>query len=112
MEPAAEQFLAPEVNIFQTKDGYMLEAEMPGVSKEGLEITLENNELTIVGRRTWQKLGGDSLVCECSSANFKRVFALDPAIDTTKISAKMDQGILTLSLPKSERVKPRKITID
>ena len=54
MRPAADRavrqsFVAPEVNIFETKDGYVLEAEMPGVNKEGLEITLEGNEITIVG---------------------------------------------------------------
>lgn len=111
-EATTEQFIAPEVNIYQNGDGYVLEAEMPGVSKEGLEVTLEDNELTIVGRRNFERLGGESLVCECPRANFRRVFELDPAIDTAKISAKMDQGILTLALPKSERVKPRKITID
>lgn len=111
-EPATEQFVAPEVNIYQNREGYVLEAEMPGVSKNGLEITLEDNELTIVGRRNSERLGGESLVCECARANFRRVFELDPAIDTSKIAAKMDQGILTLTLPKSERVKPRKITID
>src|SRR6059036_1182808 len=48
----AQEFVSPEVNIFETKDGYVLEAEMPGVSKDGLEVTLEGNELTIVGAAT------------------------------------------------------------
>ena len=49
---------------------------------------------------------------ECPGADYRRVFELDPAIDSGKISAKMDQGILTLVLPKSERVKPRKIAVE
>ncbi len=107
-----QEFIAPEVNIYQTRDGYMLEAEMPGVSKDGLEIMLEGNELTIVGHRRNESPCGDRLVSECRSASFKRVFELDPAIDTAKISAKVEQGILTLTLPKSEQVKPRRITVD
>ncbi len=113
--PTAErptEYVSPEVNIFETKDGYVLEAEMPGVNKEGLEITLENNEITLIGHRHVERLSGEALFCESRQADFRRMFELDPAIDTSRISARMDQGILTLTLPKSERVKPRKITVD
>jgi HSP20 family protein len=106
------EFESPEVNIFETKDGYVLEAEMPGVSKEGLEITLEGNEITIVGHRHVEALTGSPLFRESDDADYRRVFELDPAIDTGKILARMDQGVLTLTLPKSEKVKPRKITVD
>ena len=105
------QFVAPEVNIYETKDGYLLEAEMPGVSKEGLEITLDGTEITITGHRVAETLPGEALLRERQVADFRRVFELDPAIDTGKISAKMQQGMLTLTLPKSERVKPRKIAV-
>ena len=99
------------MNIFETKDGYILEAEMPGVNKDGLEITLEGNEITILGRRAAEPIAGEVLFRERSAADYRRVFELDPAIDTGKISAKMEQGMLTLARPKSERVKPRKITV-
>ena len=105
-------FVSPEVNICETKDGYVLQAEMPGVSKEGLEITLESNEITIVGHRHVDPLNGDPLFRESRDADYRRVFELDPAIDTAKVSARMEQGVLTLTLPKSERVKPRKIKVD
>ena len=100
------------MNIFETKDGYVLEAEMPGVNKEGLEITLEGTELTLVGRRHTEPVPGLPLFRESTQADYRRVFELDPAIDTGKVGAKMDQGVLTLTLPKSERVKPRKIAVD
>src|SRR5438270_13741580 len=87
-----EEYAAPEVNIFETKDGYVLEAEMPGVSKEGLEITLEGNEITILGHRAAEQAPGEALFRERRLADYRRVFELDPAIDTSKISAKMDQG--------------------
>lgn len=106
------EYAAPEVNIFETKDGYVLEAEMPGVNKDGLEITLEGNEITIVGHRRVEPLTGTPMFRESHQADYRRVFELDPAIDTSRVTAKMDQGVLKLTLPKSERVKPRKIKVD
>src|SRR3954453_17420576 len=106
-----QNFVTPEVNIFETKDGYVLEAEMPGVNKEGLEVTLEGNELTILGRRNRPELNISPLYRESSTADYRRVFELDPAIDTGKVNAQMNQGVLTLHLPKSEKVKPRKVTV-
>ena len=106
------EYVSPDVNIFETKDGYMLEAEMPGVSKDGLEITLDGNEITITGHRKNEAVTGTPLFRERRPMDYRRVFELDPAIDTTRIAAKMDQGVLSLTLPKSERVKPRKITVD
>jgi len=105
------EYVVPEVNIFETRDGYVVEAEMPGVNKDGLEITLEGNEITLVGRRTPEQPNGDIVFRERRTADFRRVFELDPAIDPGRISAKIEQGVLTLTLPKSERVKPRKIEV-
>ena len=105
------EYVSPDVNIFETKDGYVLEAEMPGVNKQGLELTLENNELTLVGHRQTQAPQGEPVFRESHLADFRRVFQLDPAIDTARISARMEQGVLTLILPKSEKVKPRRIAV-
>jgi HSP20 family protein len=110
--PARQEYAAPGVNIFDTKDGYVLEAEMPGVNKDGLEITLEGNEMTIVGHRCQEPIPGQALFRERRDTDYQRVFELDPAIDTTKVSAKVEQGLLTLTLPKSEQVKPRKILVE
>jgi HSP20 family protein len=107
-----QNYVSPEVNIVETSDGYVLEAEMPGVSKEGLEITLEGNEITLVGHRNNEVVTGTPLFRERALADYRRVFELDPAIDAARIAAKMDQGVLSLTLPKSERVKPRKIAVD
>ena len=89
----------------------MLEIEMPGVKKGSLEISVENNELTILGRRSLPAVEGTLIHRESRPANFRRVFELDPSIDTDKISAKIDQGLVTLILPKAEHVKPRKIAV-
>ena len=104
-------WLSPEVNIFENPEGYMLEGEMPGVTKGGLEITLEGNTLTIVGHRNEADFATDPVYRESRDGSFRRVFELDPAIDTSKINAKMEQGVLKLHLPKAEKVKPRKIQV-
>ena len=104
-------FATPVANILETADGYVLEAEMPGVSKEGLEVTVENGELVIVGRRADKVLPGNALYRESRPLDYRRVFDLDPSIDTGKITAKIEQGVLTLGLPKAEQVKPRRIQV-
>ena len=105
-------FVSPDVNIFETKDNYTLEAEMPGVTKDNLEVTLEGNCLTLVGRRTDEPLTGTLLYQESRPADFRRVFELDPTIDAKHIRAQMNEGVLTLELPKAEAVKPRRIAVD
>ena len=105
------QFLTPLANIIETKDGYILEAEMPGVRKDGLEVTVENGQLTIIGRRNAYAGPGQAIYRESRDHDYRRVFEIDSSIDTAKVSARMEQGLLTLHLPKAEAVKPRKITV-
>jgi HSP20 family protein len=106
-----EQFVSPMATVLENNDGYTLQVEMPGVNKEGLEVSVENNELTIIGRRSLPSVGGTLIHRESRRENFRRAFELDPSIDTAKIAAKIEQGVLTLTLPKAEQVKPRKITV-
>ncbi|HXD01355.1 MAG TPA: Hsp20/alpha crystallin family protein [Verrucomicrobiae bacterium] len=108
---AAQPVVAPPVNIIETKDGYTLEAEIPGVSNDGVEITVEENQLTILGRRNRTDSKAQVLYRESADTDYRRVFELDPAVDATKITANVEQGVLTIQLPFSERVKPRKISI-
>jgi HSP20 family protein len=104
-------YVTPGVNILETKDNYILEAEMPGVNKEGLNISVEDNVLTIVGRRQAAP-EAQLLYRESRPADFRRAFELDPSIETGRITAKIEQGILELTLPKAEKVKPRTITVN
>src|SRR5436190_15919611 len=106
-----EQFVAPPSSVMEDKEGYTLHVEMPGVNKEGLEISVENNELTILGHRSLPSVEGTIIHRESRTNNFRRTFELDPSIDTAKISAKIEHGVVTLTLPKAEQVKPRKITV-
>jgi len=107
-----QEYVLPAVNILEEKEGYTLEAEMPGVNKDGLEVLLEGNELAIVGHRQRLAVSGQLLFRESQSADYRRVFELDPAIDTSRIVAKMNQGVLTLTLPKPEEFRPRKIVVN
>ena len=107
----AQQFVTPVASLTENADGYELQIEMPGVNKEGLEISVENNELTIFGRRSLPQIEGTPIHREMRSHNYRRAFELDPSIDMAKISARIDQGVVTLMLPKAEQVKPRKIAV-
>lgn len=106
-----EQFVAPSATVLENGDAYVLHVEMPGVSKEGLEMWVENNELTIVGRRSASQITGTILHRESRRENFRRSFELDPSIDASKITAKIEQGVVTMTLPKAEEVKPRRIAV-
>lgn len=108
---AETRWLLPVVNVMEHRDAYLVEAEMPGVSREGLEVTLEGNTLILTGRRDLKPLPGQALYVESKPEGFRRVFELDPVVDTAKIAAHLEQGLLTVTLPKAERVKPRKIVV-
>jgi len=111
-EQRPTQYVTPLADVESTAEGYTIHAEMPGVDKSGLEITVDNGELTILGHRHIEQASGEPVYREIRHNGFRRVYELDPAIDTTKIAARIDQGVLTLTLPKAESVKPRKITVD
>lgn len=111
--PAARrvEFVAPRVNIHQDADGYTLEVEMPGVARSGVEVSFEDGKLVLAGHPSAAE-PGRPVYRERPGASFRRVFDLDPSIDAGKISAKMEQGLLTVRLPKAEAAKPRKISVE
>jgi HSP20 family protein len=106
------EYATPLVDVESNEEGYIIRAEMPGVDKSGLEITVDNGELTIIGHRRPSELTGEPVYREIRNNDFRRVYELDPAIDTAKISARIEQGVLTLTLLKAESVRPRRITVD
>jgi HSP20 family protein len=106
------QYVTPLADVESTAEGYTIRAEMPGVDRAGLEITVDNGELTILGHRHHEAYEGEPIYREIRQADFRRVYEVDPAVDATRIAARIEQGVLTLTLPKAESVKPRKITVD
>jgi HSP20 family protein len=113
-QPATEQtaYVAPYVDIESTDSGYVVYAEMPGVNRDGIEITVEDGNLVLVGQRQSLSVSGEPLHHETRQRSYRRVYELDPSIDASKISARIEQGILTVNLPKAENLKSRRITLE
>lgn len=112
--PAAgrRQYLRPRAHITESANEFILQVELPGVRQDGLEVTFENGELAITGHRTPFQAGGAELIYrESRQADFRRVFELDAMIDPAKIGARLEQGVLTLTLPKAEAARPRRIEV-
>jgi len=103
--------VTPPANISAGPDGYFVELEMPGVKKDGVEITVDGNELTVIGHRQSDIPDGELLYLESTPADYRRSFELSADVDGSKIEAHMDQGVLKLRLPKREDFKPRKIPV-
>jgi HSP20 family protein len=89
----------------------MLRLDMPGVDKDGVDVRVENDQLIIHGTRRMETEGKHFVLRERRSGDFHQVFTLDETIDREKIDAKMDRGVLTLTLHMQEAVKPRKIEV-
>ncbi len=103
----------PLYEIKETNDAFGVTVYLPGVHKDGLELTADAGELRIVGRRQWkQPENWTALYRESTDAAFELVLTHDNAIDADKIAAELRDGVLRVSLPKAEAVKPRKITIN
>lgn len=109
-EASRIRYAMPAVSIYEDADGYTLEAEMPGVTKDGVRVSVENGELVFSGSKTSHS-SGSRIYGERNNADYRRVFDLDPSIDTDKITARMEQGILALRLPKAQDKKPRRISV-
>ncbi len=104
--------LKPMYEIKETDEAYGLTVYLPSVTKEGLELTAETGELRIIGRRAWkQPEAWTALYRESLDVPFELVLNHDNAIDADKIAADLRDGVLRVSLPKAEALKPRKIAI-
>lgn len=111
-EGDAHPVLRPRYEVEETDAAYGITVFLPGVSKPGLEITDEEGELRIAGKRAaWLPAGVVALHRESSDAAYELVLAHDNTVDTGRIVAELTDGILKLSLPKAESAKPRKIAI-
>lgn len=109
----SERFVTPRASVYETVDNVVLELEMPGVNREALDVTVENDELTVTGRRLFASDEHTEFIHrERLPFAYRRTFVLSERIDTARINAKYVDGVLTLTLPKSVEAKPRKITIE
>ncbi len=97
--------LHPAVDVFENDDGLMLRADVPGVTDDALDVQLDNGLLTVVGTRTLPEFRGGGVI------EYRRRFHVPRDIDGAKVTAHIDRGVLSITLPKSEAARPRLIPI-
>jgi HSP20 family protein len=106
-------FWSPAVDIREHEDAYLVEVELPGLTKDDVKITMENNILTIQGEKKHEKeeKRGDYHRTERVYGSFQRSFTLPSSVKNDKIEAQYKNGILTVTLPKVEEAKPKAIEV-
>jgi HSP20 family protein len=104
----------PVTDVYETKDEYVFKMEVPGLTKDDIEIEFLNNTLSVKGERKQEKevKKEDCFRIERYYGSFNRSFSIPNDVDNGKISAKMNNGILELKVPKAEEKKARSIPID
>lgn len=107
-----ETVLMPPVDVIEDVAGITLYADLPGVSKDKVHLHVEADTLTIEGEMALNMPEGmESTHVEVSSPRFRRVFTLSKELDTEKVAADFDKGVLKLRIPKAAHAQPRKIEI-
>ena len=104
--------MVPAVDVLENEAGITVRADLPGVSKEGLHVRVDGETLTIEGQvNLGQMQNLEPVYAEIRTALYKRSFVLSRDLDTSKIDATMKNGVLTLTVPKLEQAKPRRIPV-
>ena len=102
----------PATDIFETPEELTVVLEMPGVDRDGIEASVENDIVTIEGRIDFAKYEGmQPVYTEYNVGHYARSFEISNKIDQSKITAQMKDGVVTIVLPKAEQAKPRKIQV-
>ncbi len=111
-QPAQEPAMRPPVDIFEDEGGVTVLADMPGVSREGLEVRVDGDNLLIEGQAQVPEVGEMELIhSEMLSPVYRRSFSLSRDLDPQKIEAELKDGVLRLRLHKAEQAKPRRIEV-
>jgi HSP20 family protein len=106
------RYFIPYADIYETDDALAVVLEMPGVEKKDLDVALENDVLRVDGRIDFTKYKDlEPVYTEYNVGHYARSFALPGTIDQEKIGANLEDGVLTLTLPKAKHAQPRKIAI-
>lgn len=106
------RYYIPYADIYETDEALTLVMEIPGVDRQNLDVGLENGVLRVDGKIDFSKYDGmDPVYTEYNVGHYTRSFTLSNKIDQEKISAQLDDGVLTLTLPKAKEAQPRRIAI-
>lgn len=112
-EPRTGRPWSPAVDILETEDALVLKADLPDVKVEDIDIRVENNTLSLRGHRKFEKdeaaKGWHRI--ERSYGEFTRSFTVPSSVDTEKVGADYQNGVLTISLPKKEAARPRQVKV-
>ena len=106
-----ETFVAPYVDIYETDESLVLLADVPGAPNDGLDLKVEDGLLEVTAHRRARLPDEEADYAECRPVSYYRAFRLSDAIDAGEVEARLRDGVLTVSLPKSSRAKPRKIEV-
>jgi len=103
-------FFRPATDVLETNDALILRFDMPGVSKDRVDITVEKGTLTVTGHADKEQ-AGRCVYRETRIGDYQRQFTLTEDVDVDRIVAEMQAGVLTIHIPKAEKAKPKKIQI-
>lgn len=112
-QPSAEKAWAPAIDMIEKDDKFIVKAELPGMKKDEIDISVTGNTLTIKGEREAEEeiKEEDYCCCERSYGSFFRSLAIPSSVDTERIEATYKDGVLEIALPKSPEVTPKKIGV-
>jgi HSP20 family protein len=105
------KYLRPASTVIEKPEGYLIEADLPGVPREGIQLTIEDDALTILGKRGEKTAGTRQLHRETAAFDFRRSFELGREVERQGVTARFENGVLQVFLPKSEALKPRRIEV-
>jgi HSP20 family molecular chaperone IbpA len=107
-----EQAILPAVDIFENETGITVQADMPGVSRDRLDVHIDSDTLAIEGvAEIPMPEGMDAMYADIRSTRYQRTFTLSRELDTERIEAGLKDGVLTLKIPKREEHRPRRIEV-
>ena len=103
----------PAIDIYESADAFIATADLPGLKKDDIDVSIEDNVLTVSGERKFEesKDTGTFRRVERAYGSFRRSFTLPRGVESAKVKAKFEDGVLRLEIPKSEMAKSRKIAV-
>lgn len=110
-DPVGQRALGLPLDVYQRDNEFVIEVDVPGIDPDALDVTVERNTLSISGERPAAHEEGRVLVCERPHAKFSRQLFLGEALDSERLQASYERGVLRITIPISEKAQPRKVQV-